>query len=201
MNKEPLLLASFCAVFLISSHQLNSQTSKNEQKHFQPLSYEQAGKKADSVLALMTKEGVFVGYRWYESKNLEPLYPFGHGLSYTAFEYGDLNVSKQKFNENDVITVSFAVKNIGGRKGLEIAQLYIQDVECSVPRPIKELKGFQKVDLEPGQSKIVQLQLNKKAFSYWNPQTKDWFAEKGRFIIHVGSSSKDLRLKKELELI
>jgi beta-glucosidase len=146
-------------------------------------------------------EGVFAGYRWYENKNIEPLYPFGHGLSYTDFEYSDLKVSKEKFSEDDTITVNFSVKNIGGRQGLETAQLYIQDVKSSVPRPIKELKGFKKVVLEKGESIIVALQLNKKDFSFWNPKTKDWFAEKGNFVLLVGSSSKDIRLKKEVELL
>jgi beta-glucosidase len=146
-------------------------------------------------------EGVFVGYRWYEKKNIEPLYPFGHGLSYTRFQYSDLRLSKEKFNKGDVITVSFTVENVGGQRGSEIAQVYIQDVESSVPRPVKELKGFQKVDLKPGQSTTITLKLGTKDFSFWNPQTKDWFAESGKFIIHVGSSSRDIRLRKEVDLL
>jgi beta-glucosidase len=157
--------------------------------------------KAHPVYDVRYKEGIFVGYRWYEKKNIEPLYPFGYGLSYTTFEYSDLHVSKEKFGEGDTIEVSFTVKNTGTKKGSEIAQLYVQDVECSVPRPIKELKGFEKVELEAGQSETVLLKLDKKDFSFWNPETRDWFAEKGKFIIHVGSSSRDIRLKKEIELL
>jgi beta-glucosidase len=153
------------------------------------------------VYDIQYKEGIFVGYRWYEEKNIEPLYPFGHGLSYTSFDYSGLTVSKDKFNQSDTIAVSCTVKNVGKRKGMETVELYVQDVECSVPRPIKELKGFQKVELDPGESKTVVLTLDKKAFSFWNPATKNWFAEKGKFIIHVGSSSKDIRLKKEIELM
>jgi beta-glucosidase len=145
-------------------------------------------------------EGVFIGYRWYEKKNIEPLYPFGHGMSFTTFEYGDLHFSKERFGENDSISVTFTVKNTGKIKGSEIAQLYIQDIKSSVPRPVKELKNFKKVDLEPGQIATVSLQLCKKDFSFWNPATRDWFAEKGKFIIHIGSSSKDIRLTKEIEL-
>jgi beta-glucosidase len=147
------------------------------------------------------KEGIFVGYRWYEYKKIEPLYPFGHGLSYTTFEYGDIKISKEKFIEDDIITVSFIVKNIGEKAGSEISQLYIQDVESPLPRPVKELKGFQKVNLKPGESKTIELKLEKKHFSFWNPETKNWFAEKGRFNILIGASSKDIRLKKEIELL
>jgi beta-glucosidase len=155
--------------------------------------------RSHPVYDLHYNEGIFVGYRWYEKKNIEPLYPFGYGLSYSNFEYGDLKVSKDKFNENDTITVSFTIKNTGSKQGLEIAQLYVQDIESSVPRPVKELKGFQKVDLDPGQSKSVLITLAKKDFSFWNPG--GWFAEKGTFVIHVGSSSKDIRLKKQIELL
>ena len=157
--------------------------------------------KAHPVFDVNYKEGIFIGYRWYEKKKIEPLYPFGYGLSYTAFEYGDLNVSKERFNENDTITVSFSIKNVGKAEGAEIAQLYIQDVESSLPRPIKELKGFQRVELETGQSKTVVIRLSKQDFSFWNPETKGWYAERGKFIIHVGSSSRDIRVKKEIELL
>ncbi|MGD0591673.1 MAG: glycoside hydrolase family 3 C-terminal domain-containing protein [Bacteroidota bacterium] len=145
-------------------------------------------------------EGIFSGYRWYEKNNIEPLYPFGHGLSYTTFEYSDLKVSKDTFHDQDTIQVSFTVRNIGKHNGLEIAQLYVQDVECSVPRPVKELKGFKKVEIEAGQSMNVQIQLTMKDFSFWNPATKDWFAEKGRFNIFVGSSSQDIKLQRSIEL-
>jgi len=146
------------------------------------------------------KEGVFVGYRWYEHNNIEPLYPFGYGLSYTSFEYGGLSVSKELFGENDTVTVSFNVKNTGNMKGAEIAQLYVEDVQSSVPRPAKELKGFKRVELAPGESSEVIVRLTKKDFSFWNPITKDWLAEKGAFILHIGSSSKDIKLKKEIAL-
>ncbi len=152
------------------------------------------------VYDIQYNEGIFVGYRWYEEKKIEPLYPFGHGLSYTSFEYSDLAVSKENINQDVIITATCTIKNSGKIKGTETVELYVQDVESSVPRPIKELKGFQRVELDPGQSTTVVLTLDKKAFSFWNPKTKDWYAEKGKFIIHVGSSSKDIRLKKEIEL-
>lgn len=156
--------------------------------------------KGHPVYDVRYSEGIFVGYRWYEKKNIQTLYPFGYGLSYTTFEYSDLVLSNDEFQENGIVKVSFAVKNIGMKTGAEIAQLYIQDVESTVPRPVKELKGFQKVDLQPGESKTIVIELNKKDFSFWNPDTKDWFFEKGAFIIHVGASSKDIRLRKQLEL-
>jgi len=163
--------------------------------------WNQEGERAHPVYDVHYKENIFVGYRWYEKKNIEPLYSFGHGLSYTTFEYSDLSLSKEKFHTNDTIRVSFTVKNAGAKKGMETAQLYIQDVESSVPRPIKELKGFRKIELEPGESRTVSLQLTNKDFSFWNPKTKDWFAEKGKFIIHVGASSSDIWLTKEIELL
>jgi beta-glucosidase len=110
-------------------------------------------------------------------------------------------ISPKKFKENDAISVTFTVKNSGMTRGAEIAQLYIQDVECSLPRPAKELKGFQKVDLEPGQSKTITLTLNKMDLSFWSPEIKGWLAEKGKFVIQVGSSSNDIRLKQEIELL
>ena len=158
------------------------------------------GEKGHPVYDVRYTEGIFSGYRWYEKNNIEPLYPFGHGLSYTSFEYSDLKVSQDTIHDQDIIQVSFTVKNTGKRNGLEIAQLYVQDVECSVPRPIKELKGFKKMEIEAGQSMNIEIQLIMKDFSFWNPETKDWFAEKGRFIISVGSSSKDIKLQKSIEL-
>jgi len=157
--------------------------------------------KEHPVFDVNYKEGVFVGYRWYEDKKIEPLYNFGHGLSYTTFEYNDLKISKEKFSESEIVNVSFTIRNSGNISGRETTQLYIQDVESSVPRPLKELKGFKKIELNPGESKTVELKLSKKDFSFWNPEITNWFAEKGKFIIHIGSSSKDISLNKEIELL
>ena len=115
-------------------------------------------------------EGVFSGYRWYEKNNIEPLYPFGFGLSYTTFEYSDIAVSKETFTENEILHISFIIKNVGKNRGAEIAQLYIQDVESSIPRPVKELKGFKKIELAPSQSKTVTMELSKRDFSFWDPE-------------------------------
>lgn len=156
--------------------------------------------KEHSIYYVRYDEGVFIGYRWYEKNNIEPLYPFGYGLSYTAFKYGNLKIKTEKFPKKGKVKVSFTVKNVGKRKGLETVQLYIQDEECTIPRPIKELKGFVKVDLKPGQCRKVIIELKKKDFSFWNPKIKDWFFEKGSFIVQIGSSSKDIRIRKQIEL-
>jgi beta-glucosidase len=153
------------------------------------------------VFDIPYKEGIFIGYRWYEKKSIEPLYPFGYGLSYSTFEYGDLKLSTVKFHENDVVTVRVTLKNTGKIIASEVVQLYVQDVECSVSRSVKELKAFRKVELAPGGSTIVTFRLDRNAFSFWNPATKGWFAEKGKFNILIGSSSKDIRLSGSLELM
>jgi beta-glucosidase len=156
--------------------------------------------KLHPVYDVNYKEGVFVGYRWYESKKIQPLYPFGYGLSYTTFDYSDLMLSKETMTDNDTLMVSFAIKNTGSRNGMETAQIYIEDVESSVPRPIKELKAFKKVELHNGESVMIQVELNKHAFAFWNPKTKDWYVEKGKFVIHVGAASNDIRLSKEIAI-
>jgi len=156
--------------------------------------------KAHPVYDVRYDEGVFTGYRWYEKKSIEPLYPFGFGLSYSTFNYGNLSINTDEFKNQGKVKVSFTIKNLGKRRGLETVQLYIQDVECSVPRPIKELKGFAKVDLKPGQSRNIVIELTEMDFSFWNPKTKDWFFEKGTFVIQIGSSSKDIRIQKQIKL-
>ena len=154
--------------------------------------------KLHPVYDVNYKEGVFVGYRWYESKKIQPLYPFGYGLSYTTFVYSDLTFSKETMTENDSVMISFTVKNSGSMKGMETVQIYVEDVESSVPRPIKELKAFKKVELQNGESVLIQVELNKHAFAFWNPKTKDWYVEKGKFVIHIGAASSDIRLSKEI---
>ena len=157
--------------------------------------------KLHPVFNINYKEGIFIGYRWYGKNNIEPLYPFGYGLSYTRFSYKDLKVSKSKFGANDEVTITFTVSNTGNITGSEIAQLYIQDVTCTIPRPVKELKGFEKASLQPGESKKITIKLTRKDFSFWNPGTKDWYAEPGKFVIMVGSSSTDIKLTAEAELV
>ncbi|MEI6645636.1 MAG: glycoside hydrolase family 3 C-terminal domain-containing protein [bacterium] len=141
-------------------------------------------------------EGVFVGHRWYESKKIPVRYPFGFGLGYTAFAYGNLKVVVK----GQKATLSFTLKNIGKRPGAEVAQVYVSDKVCSVPRPLQELKAFQKVQLGAGKSKRVEIELGSEAFRFWNPATKKWTIEPGEFEIHVGASSADIRLKEAVRV-
>ncbi|MBT2730513.1 glycoside hydrolase family 3 C-terminal domain-containing protein [Bacillus sp. ISL-75] len=140
------------------------------------------------------KEGIFVGYRYYDKKNLEPLFPFGYGLSYTSFEYSNLSISKKEMKDSDTVTVTVDVKNTGAVIGKEIVQLYVKDVTSSVIRPEKELKGFEKVELQPGEEKTITFRLDKRAFAYYNVELKDWHVETGDFEILIGKSSKDIVL-------
>jgi beta-glucosidase len=146
------------------------------------------------------KEGVFVGYRWYEAKKIKPLYPFGFGLSYTKYEYSNIKLSSSSLKTGENITVECTIKNIGKFGGSEIIQLYISDENPSLPRPIKELKGFRKIYLEPGQSKSVSFVITKKELSYWDVSKNDWYAEPGKFEILIGSSSADIKLRSIFEL-
>lgn len=140
------------------------------------------------------REGIFVGYRYYDKKNMEVLFPFGYGLSYTQYEYSDITLDKTAMKDTDTLTVSVKVKNVGDRAGKEIVQLYVADDESTVIRPVKELKGFEKVELAPGEEKTVSFTLDKRAFAYYNVDIKDWHVETGDFTIMVGKSSRDIQL-------
>ncbi len=137
------------------------------------------------------KEGVFVGYRYFDEHNIEPQFPFGHGLSYTTFAYGEPKVTLDGQNAS----VVFDVSNTGTRAGAEVVQLYVHDVESSVPRPKKELKAFRKIMLQPGETKIVTLELDERSFAFFDEASEDWKVEPGEFELMVGSSSRDIRQK------
>ena len=141
------------------------------------------------------REGIFVGYRYYDKKEMEVLFPFGYGLSYTTFEYSDLRLDKKEMTDQDTLRVSVKVKNTGKMPGKEVVQLYVRDVESSVIRPEKELKGFEKVELNPGEEKEVVFTLDKRAFAYYDVELKDWHVESGEYEILVGKSSRDIVLK------
>ncbi len=141
------------------------------------------------------KEGIFVGYRHYDTHGIETLFPFGHGLSYTEFEYGNLRVSPAGIEAGEEINVSIDIRNKGNRQGKEVVQLYISDTESRLPRPPKELKGFRKVNLLPGESKTVDFTLDEEALSFYDPEIGSWVAEPGQFEVQVGSSSRDIRVK------
>ena len=143
------------------------------------------------------EEGIFVGYRWYDAKKKDVLFPFGHGLSYAKFEYSNLEIEK-KSEVNYV--VSFTVKNVSNVDAKEISQVYVRDVFSMVPRPVKELKGFKKISLKAGESKRVSVTLNDRAFAYYSVPLKKWYVENGEFEILVGASSQDIRLKTSVEI-
>jgi beta-glucosidase len=139
-------------------------------------------------------EGVFLGYRHFDKSNVKPLFPFGYGLSYTTFKYGALAVTPDTVQGDAPVTVSFDLTNTGLREGEETAEVYVGEPNATVPRPIKELKGFAKVDLKPGETKTVSVTLNRRAFSYYDVKTRQWTANPGIFEIKVGSSSQKIEL-------
>jgi beta-glucosidase len=146
-------------------------------------------------------EGVFVGYRHFDRSETKPLFAFGSGLSYTTFTYSKLSVTPQTGNLNESVSVSFDVKNTGHREGAEVSELYVGDSHAGVPRPVKELKGFAKVNLKPGESRRVTLTLDRRAFSFYDVQKKDWNAEPGDFAILVGGSSDSIQLRGKFTLM
>ena len=146
------------------------------------------------------RESLYVGYRYYDTAKKDVRYPFGYGLSYTSFEYSDLKLSKKTIKDTDTVTVTFKVKNTGDVAGAEIAQLYVRDVRSTAFRPEKELKGFKKVFLAPGEEATVTLELSKRAFAYYNVNIHDWHVEGGDFNILVGASSRDIRLEGTLRV-
>lgn len=145
-------------------------------------------------------EGLYAGYRHFDKYGIEPLFPFGHGLSYTTFEYGKLEVSPSRIGADGKVKIQLSVRNTGRVAGAEVVQVYVSDTESSVDRPVKELKAFRKVRLEPGQSRTVYFSLDRDALSFWDPVSRDWKAEPGRVKVLAGSSSRDIRLEGEFEL-
>lgn len=141
------------------------------------------------------RESVYVGYRYYDSAKKRVKYPFGYGLSYTTFEYSNLRLGTTDINEDEPLTVTFTVKNTGKVAGAEIAQVYVKDTVSTLYRPEKELKGFKKVFLNPGEEKDVTVTLDSRAFAYYNVAINDWHVESGDFAILVGASSRDIKLE------
>jgi beta-glucosidase len=145
-------------------------------------------------------EGIFIGYRHFDRSETKPLFAFGYGLSYTTFAYSKLSVTPQTGNLSGPVSVSFDVKNTGRRAAAEVAELYVGDSHASVPRPVKELKAFAKVNLKPGESRRVTLTLERRAFSFYDAQKKDWSADPGEFTIMVGGSSDNIQLRGKFTL-
>ncbi len=146
------------------------------------------------------RESVYIGYRYYDTAKKDVLFPFGYGLSYTSFAYSGLKLNKKKMTDNDTLTVSFKIKNTGNVAGAEVAQIYVSDLESTIFRPVKELKAFKKVYLEPGEEKTVSVELSKRAFAYYNVNINDWHVESGDFEILVGASSRDIKLKAKVSV-
>ena len=162
-----------------------------------------AGQKeyAHPVYDIEYKEGVFIGYRWYERQKIEPLYPFGYGLSYTTFEMSGLEIAETSVRPGETVHVSLRVRNTGPVDGAETVQLYVRDEACSVPRPEKELKEFAKVFLKPGEVKTVSFELGRDAFAFWDAFSHAWTVEPGVFRILIGRSSADIALEGEVEAV
>jgi beta-glucosidase len=148
-------------------------------------------------LQIKYDEGVFIGYRYLDKNKLEPVFPFGFGLSYTTFEYSNIKVTEIGSKNFEV---SVDIKNTGNMKGDEIAQLYVSEKECSVPRPVKELKGFSRISLNVGETKTISLKLKERDFAFWDVISKNWKVEPGDFDILVGSSSRDIKLTQTITI-
>lgn len=146
------------------------------------------------------REGLLVGYRWFDAKTIDPLFPFGHGLSYTTFGYEHALTTAGGADQNLVAAVECDVTNTGSKAGAEVVEVYVSPVSASVPRPLKELKGFAKVSLQPGERKHVSVPLGARAFAYYSPERKSWVAERGEYKILLGSSSRDIRLTVPFQL-
>ena len=145
-------------------------------------------------------EGVFVGYRYYEKKRLPVAYPFGFGLSYTSWQYSNLRLDKTQMRDTDTLTVQLDVTNTGRLPGQEIVELYVGNAPASVPRPIKELRGFAKVFCAPGQTETVTFTLDKRSFAYYHVELHDWYAESGTYEILAAASSQDIRLRAAVQV-
>lgn len=149
----------------------------------------------NEVFDMPYNEGIFVGYRFIDKNNLVPTFPFGHGLSYTDFKYGNAESTGKFGKEQDSFIITVPVTNTGSLPGKEIVQLYISDVESGLERPVKELKGFKKIELQPGETKNVVFEIDREALSFFDPEKHEWVMEPGDFIAYIGSSSSDIRTK------
>jgi beta-glucosidase len=147
------------------------------------------------------KEGVFVGYRYYDSKKMEVSFPFGHGLSYTEFEISEIKVNKREINESEEITVTVQVANVGSVAGKEVVQLYVRDNTGATIRPDKELKGFEAVHLLPGETKNVTFVLDKRSFAWYNESISDWYVATGDYSILIGNSSRNISVTETIHVI
>ncbi len=146
------------------------------------------------------QEGIFVGYRYYDAKEMPVAFPFGYGLSYTSYAYSNLRIDKPEITENDTVTVSVDVTNTGDIEGKEIVQLYVRDLTGAARRPLRELKGYEKVSLKPSETKTVNFVLDYRSFAWYHTGIKDWYAASGDYEILIGASSRDMRLSEKVHL-
>jgi len=146
------------------------------------------------------EEDILVGYRWFDTKGLPVVYPFGYGLSYTTFDYSNLNTDKKTYDQADTIQATFTLTNTGDREGAEVAQLYVSDPVCSVMRPVKELKGFKKVFLKPGESRRITLDIPVSSLAFYSEAQSQFVVEPGEFILQLGASASDIKQKISIEV-
>lgn len=156
--------------------------------------------RSEKVVDVDYKEGIFIGYRWYDKEKIKPLFPFGHGLSYTSFSYGKPVVDQKQMTANDTLTVKIKVRNTGNREGKEVVQLYIRDLKSSLPRPEKELKGFRKIKLQPGEEQEVCFKIKIEDLRFFDDSQHKWIAEPGKFEAIVAASATDIKGKLSFEL-
>ncbi|MCK5342253.1 MAG: fibronectin type III-like domain-contianing protein, partial [Candidatus Heimdallarchaeota archaeon] len=153
-------------------------------------------------LKVYYEEGIYVGYKHYDKENIEPLFPFGYGLSYTEFKFEEVTASNNRITSmQDALEINVKITNVGNRAGAEVIQVYSEDVKCSVDRPHRELVGFEKVFLEPNETKSVLIEIRGKDLAFYDVSSNDWNLEKGDFILHIGSSSRDLHLEKKITVM
>lgn len=154
----------------------------------------------DPKIDVKYDEGVFVGYRWYEHKAIEPLYAFGFGLSYTTYDYSNLMVEHESIKAGEKLNIKIDIQNTGAIDGQEIVQVYVRDIDASVERPLKELKDFKKIDITAGEKKTVYFTLSERDFAFWDVETEDWKVEPGQFEILVGAASNNILAKANIEI-
>jgi beta-glucosidase len=159
------------------------------------------GSYPGSNMSVEYAEGIYVGYRHFDAKNVTPLFPFGYGMSYSSFEYSDLSVTPLKVSRGQTVQVTLNLRNTGALEGAEVVQLYVHDLQAAVDRPEKELKSFRRVVLKPGETKVVTLLLDEYSLSYYDEGKQRWVAEPGAFEVQVGSSSRDIKLRGTFELV
>jgi beta-glucosidase len=162
--------------------------------------YPDAGHFPDVDNKVTYAEGIYVGYRHFDKEKIQPLFPFGYGLSYTTYEYSNLKLSSSQLDAGGQITADLDVKNTGSRAGEEIVELYLHQQHPTIDRPVRELKGFAKVALNPGESKTVELHISPRDLCYYDVAGRQWKADAGQYEIEIGASSRDIRLTEPFQL-